>query len=40
MKPSNPMSPVCGWRQWLDFDRLVMVACLCAIPAGVFFATA
>jgi hypothetical protein len=37
MKPVSPVSPL---RQWLDSDRLVLLACLCAIPAGVLIAGA
>lgn len=37
MKPVRPVSP---FRRWLDSDALVLVACLCAIPAGVLIAGA
>ena len=30
-----PVSPVSVWKQWIASDRLVLIACLCAIPAGV-----
>lgn len=35
---TKPLSPVSGWRVWFDSDRLVLVARLCAIPAGVLLA--
>ncbi len=36
--PVKPVSPVSVVRRWLDSDQLVLIACLCAIPAGVLLA--
>ncbi len=34
----KPIRPVSGLRRFLQSDQLVLIACLCAIPAGVLIA--